>query len=238
MSGLDFVKFLVEDEHFYVVAKPAKLAVHPSPMCRDKRTLLCLVRNKGGGEHVYPVHRIDKPVSGPVLFARTSQMCALLQQQFIEGLVSKNYLAIVRGWTEGGGVIEHPLKKENGTMQECRTEYECLGRFDIPETLGKFDSIRYSFLRLKPITGRFHQLRRHLRDISHPILGDTTDGDSHQNRFFRERFSINRLMLHCQGLAFDHPITGERVQVQLTPDAEFVRVLDQLGFQISSLGQF
>ena len=231
MSGLDFVKFLVEDEHFFVVAKPAKLAVHPSPLCRDKRTLLCLVRNKGGGEHVFPVHRLDKPVSGPVLFARSSEMCSLLQRQFTEGSVSKNYLALVRGWTEDRGVIEHPLKKENGVMQECRTEFECLGRVDIKEALGKFPSIRYSFLRLKPTTGRFHQLRRHLRDISHPILGDTTDGDSHQNQFFRQRFGLQRLMLHCQSLGFSHPFTGNRIETHLPPDAEFKSVLIQLGFK-------
>ena len=232
MSGLNFVRFLVEDEHFFVVAKPAKIAVHPSPLCRDKRTLLCLVRNKGGGEHVFPVHRLDKPVSGPVLFARSSEMCSVLQQQFIDGTVSKNYLALVRGWTEDGGVIDHPLKKENGMMQECRTEFDCLGRVDIKEALGKFDTVRYSFLRLRPVTGRFHQLRRHLRDISHPILGDTTDGDSHQNQFFRQRFGLKRLMMHCQSLGFAHPLTGKNILTQLSPDVEFKNVLGQLGFSI------
>jgi tRNA pseudouridine65 synthase len=231
MSGLDFIRFLHEDEHFFVVAKPAKIAVHPSDMCRDRRTLLCLVRNKGGGEHVYPVHRLDKPVGGPVLFARSPQMATVLQQQFIENRVSKNYVTLVRGWTEDRGAIDHQLKKENGQMQDCRTEYQCLARVALDEPFGKYSSIRYSLLKCHPITGRFHQLRRHLRDIAHPIIGDTTDGDSHQNKFFRERFGVRRLMLHCTSLGFDHPITGERVVCELIPDAEFFKPLARLGIQ-------
>lgn len=229
MSGIDFVKFLKEDEHFFVVAKPAKLAVHPSDMCRDRRTLLQLVRNKGGGEHVYPVHRLDKPVSGPILFARSSEACHKLQTQFIEGKVDKHYVAIVRGWAEDSGVIEQPLKKhENGTMQECRTEYDCIKKIEIDKPFGKHKTVRYSFLRMTPVTGRFHQLRRHCRDIAHPIMGDTTDGDSHQNRFFRDEFQIRRLMLHCCFLSFNHPETGERINTYLGPDKELMSLFEKL----------
>jgi len=232
MSGIDFVKFLKEDPHFFVVEKPAKLAVHPSDLCRDRRTLLQLVRNKGGDDHVYPVHRLDKPVSGPVLFARSPDICQQLQQQFIEGKVEKHYVAITRGWTADSGCIDLPLKKMgNGNMQACLTEYECLSQIEIDKPFGAHNSVRYSFVRMTPVTGRFHQLRRHFRDISHPIIGDSTDGDSRQNKFFRATFHARRLMLHCCFLSFNHPTTGHRIKTYLEPDLEFLTILEQLNFK-------
>jgi tRNA pseudouridine65 synthase len=231
MSGPVFVKFLKEDEHFFVVAKPEKCAVHPSEMCRDRRTLLHMVRNKGGGKHVYPVHRLDKPVSGPVLFARSSAMVSPLQQQFVNRQVRKHYLAIVRGWIGDAGVINHPLKKHaTGAMLDCLSEFECLGRAELNEPFGIHKTVRYSLVKLSPVSGRFHQLRRHCRDIAHPILGDSTDGDSHQNRFFREKFSLRRLMLHCYFLGFDHPSRDQRVETFLAPNRDFMTVIEKLGW--------
>ena len=230
MSGPSFVNFLYEDEHLLVVDKPAKLAVHPSEMCRDQRTLLSLTRNKLGGQYVYPVHRLDKPVSGPVLFAKSSEMCGVLQKQFAEGRVDKQYIALVRGWAEPSGEVDSPLKKENGTVQECLTRYERLAKAELNEPFGIHKTVRYSLLRLIPVTGRFHQLRRHLRDISRPILGDTTDGDSHQNRFFREKFNLKRLMLHSFYLGFTHPITGEYISAYVHPDKDLCSVFEQLGW--------
>lgn len=230
MAGKDFVKFLVDEPDFVVVSKPPKLAVHPSEMCWDRRTLLSMVRNKAGGEHVYPVHRLDRPVSGPVLFAKNPEMCKTLQAQFESGQVSKTYVAVVRGFADEQGVIDTPLKKHNGNMQECLTTYRCLGQTVIHEPFDRYDTVRYSFLSCTPVTGRFHQLRRHFRDISRPIIGDTTDGDSRQNRFFRDRFGVQRMMLHSCCLGFDHPESGERLNVVLDPDREMSQLLEQLGF--------
>ena len=111
MSGPHYVKFLYEDEHLVVAKKPAKMSVHRSEMCRDRRVLLSMVRNKIGGDFVYAVHRLDRPVSGPVLFAKNPDMCRQLQQQFNEKKVRKKYLALVRGWLNGEGEIKTPLKK-------------------------------------------------------------------------------------------------------------------------------
>ena len=232
MGGPVFVKFLKEDELFFLVAKPEKCAVHPSEMCRDRRTLLHMVRNKGGGEHVYPVHRLDRPVSGPVLFARSQAVASQLQQQFVQRQVEKHYLAIVRGWTPELGVIDHPLKKHTtGAMLPCRSEYECIARAELHEPFGIHKTVRYSLVKLSPVSGRFHQLRRHCRDIAHPILGDTTDGDSHQNRFFREKFGLRRLMLHCYFLGFEHPKGAQRVETFLSPNREFMEVVEKLGWK-------
>ena len=237
-SGPAFVNFLYEDEHLLVVEKAAKLAVHPSEMCRDQRTLLSLTRNKLGGTYVYPVHRLDKPVSGPVLFAKSSQMCGVLQKQFAEAKMDKRYIALVRGWAEESGEVDFPLKKENGTIQECLTRYQLLAKAELDEPFGIHQTVRYSLLNLEPVTGRFHQLRRHMRDISRPILGDTTDGDSHQNRFFREKFNLRRLMLHSYFLGFTHPVSGEYIATYVHPDKDLCRVFEGLGWNgaISALG--
>jgi tRNA pseudouridine65 synthase len=219
MSGLEFVRFLYEDEHIIVASKPEKLAVHPSGLCRDRRTLLSLVRNKGGGEHVYPVHRLDKPTSGPVLFARSPEICRKLQEQFTEKSIKKKYLCLARGWTDRQGSIDLPLKKpENGTMQECLSTYHCLSHVEWDHPFGPHETTRYSLLSMTPVTGRFHQLRRHLRDISHPMIGDTTHGDSRHNRFFRQQFGLKRLILHCYFLGFQHPVSGQSISIDLPPD--------------------
>jgi tRNA pseudouridine65 synthase len=232
MSGLDFVRFLYEDEHIIVALKPAKLAVHPSGLCRDKRTLLSLVRNKGGGEHVYPVHRLDKPVSGPVIFTRTPEVSTLVQKQFESKSIQKKYLCLTRGWTPEKGTIDHPLKKpENGNMQESLTTYECLSHSEWNQPFGQHSTTRYSLLSMTPVTGRFHQLRRHLRDISYPIIGDTTHGDSHQNRFFREQFELQRLILHCYFLGFKHPISNQAINIFLPPDHALFSLFNKLGIQ-------
>jgi tRNA pseudouridine65 synthase len=230
MSGISFVKFIRDEKDFVVVAKPSKIAVHPSEMCWDRRTLLSMVRNKCGGQHVYPVHRLDRPVSGPILFAKTPEMAKTLQSQFEEGKVSKAYVALVRGYCDETGKIDSPLKKHNGNMQECITTYTCLGKAVIKEPFDRYDSVRYSMLQCTPVTGRFHQLRRHFRDISHPIIGDTSHGDSRQNRFFKERYGVQRLMLHCYHLGFDHPHTGERLHINMEPDGEMKSLYEALGF--------
>ncbi len=230
MSGPQHVKFLYEDEYLVVAKKVAKLSVHRSEMCRDRRTLQSMVRNKLGGQYVYAVHRLDRPVSGPVLFAKSPEMCRDLQVQFTEKTVEKKYIALVRGWLEGEGEVDKQLvKKSNGAIQDCLTRYRGLATAEIDEPLGKFDTVRYGLVELEPVTGRFHQLRRHMRDLAYPIIGDSTDGDSHQNRFFRERFDLRRLMLHCFYLAFRHPVNNNLIKVYLEPDKELRYIYNELG---------
>ena len=230
MSGPQHVKFLYEDEYLVVAKKVAKISVHRSEMCRDRRTLLTMVRNKLGGQYVYAVHRLDRPVSGPLLFAKSPEMCRELQKQFNEKTVEKKYLALVRGWLEGEGEVDKQLvKKSNGAIQDCLTRYRGLATAEIDEPLGKFPTVRYGLVELEPVTGRYHQLRRHMRDLAYPIIGDSTDGDSHQNRFFREKFELRRLMLHCFYLSFKHPVSQELIKTYLEPDKDLLRIYDQLG---------
>ena len=114
-------------------------------------------------------------------------------------------------------------------MQDCLTRYRGLATAELFEPLGKFDTVRYGLVELEPVTGRFHQLRRHMRDRAYPIIGDSTDGDSHQNRFFREKFELRRLMLHCFYLQFEHPVNQQLMKIYLEPDGEMINIYQKLG---------
>ena len=108
------------------------------------------------------------------------------------------------------------------------TDVECLGLFELPEAVGRYPTARYSHVQLKPSTGAKHQLRRHLKHIFHPIVGDTTYGDTRHNRFYRDKLDSRRLMLCASNLAFTHPITHKPIDVSGAPDADFQRVLTSL----------
>ena len=116
MSGPHYVKFLYEDEHLVVAKKPAKMSVHRSEMCRDRRVLLSMVRNKIGGDYVYAVHCLDRPVSG-LFVAKSPDMCCQLRSNLMLKQFAKS-LALVRGWLEGEGEVNTPLKKPQ--VEPCR----------------------------------------------------------------------------------------------------------------------
>lgn len=139
--------------------------------------------------YVYPVHRLDRPTSGCLLFALSSEAVPPLQDALREG--EKTYVALVRGVADrfDGVTIDRPLAKE-GVDQEAQTAIEVLASAPEP---------RCSLVLARPATGRFHQVRRHLAGVGHPILGDSTHGDTRVNRAWRER-GLERLALHCYHL--------------------------------------
>jgi tRNA pseudouridine65 synthase len=122
-------------------------------------------------------------------------------------------------------VIDYPLRKEGvGEEQEAISVYEALGRIELPWSAGGFPTARYTLLRIVPQTGRWHQIRRHLAHIRHPVVGDTGHGDGKHNRLFREHLGIHRLMLHASALSFREPETGQELSFALPPDQCFSRL--------------
>lgn len=226
---------LYRDEHLLVVHKPAGLLVHRSPIDRHETEFaLQYARALNGGEHVYPVHRLDRPTSGVLVFARDSETARRLGLAMMEGSVRKTYLAMVRGWPPAQGEIDHPLREEpedrrlKGSEQPVRealTRFRTLATTEIPVAIEKYPSSRYAVVELYPETGRKHQLRRHMKHIHHPIIGDANHGRGRHNRYFAERFGQGRLMLAATAIAFDHPVSGESVVVQAKPEASFMEVL-------------
>lgn len=227
---------IYRDQWLLAVHKPAGLLVHRSPIDKHETEFaLQYARALNGGEHVYPVHRLDRPTSGVLLFARDPETARLVGQAMMAGEVEKTYLAMVRGWAPESGVIDHPLKDEpedrrlRGTEQPVRealTHFRRLATTEIPVAIERYPSSRYSLVELYPKTGRKHQLRRHMKHINHPIIGDANHGRGRHNRYFAERFGEGRLMLAATRLSLLHPVSGEELTLVSEPDESFLRVLE------------
>jgi tRNA pseudouridine65 synthase len=226
---------IFRDDWLLAVHKPAGLLVHRSPIDRHATEFaLQYARELNGGAHVYPCHRLDRPTSGVLLFARDPDTASVFGKALMAGQVSKTYLALVRGWAAEQGLIDHALrehatdkrcKDEEQPLREAVTAFRRLAIAEIPVAVEGYPQSRYSLLALHPETGRKHQLRRHMQHISHPIIGDTNYGRTRHNHYFAERFGYSRLMLAATELAFAHPVTGQALRLQCLPDADFMQLL-------------
>jgi len=228
---------LYRDDWLVVVDKPAGLLVHRSPVdARETRFAVQMLRDQLG-RYVYPVHRLDKGTSGALAFALDPATARDLSEAFADTAVGKCYLALVRGWPDERGEIDHALRPVEDDVlpatgrppQSARTEYERLETFEIPHRVDRYPSSRYALLRLRPQTGRRHQLRRHLAHLSHPIVGDSTYGKGAHNRLFARLYDVRRLMLACVRLELPHPVTQQRLHVDAPLAEEFAAVLRALG---------
>ena len=232
---------LYQDEHLIAIHKPSDLLVHRTSLdAYETRFALQLLRDQIG-QHVYPAHRLDKATSGVLLFGLNPNVARTLSMQFAAREVQKQYLAIVRGWPTEAGCIDHPLelRKDDAEIfgdespkgaQESQTEFKRLATIELPWTVDKYPSSRYALVELNPITGRRHQIRRHLKHISHPIIGDSTYGKGNHNRAFAQAFGVNRLLLACLKMRFPHPIGGQAITIHAPLAADFSRVVSKLNW--------
>ncbi|MGF1546853.1 MAG: pseudouridine synthase [Thiotrichales bacterium] len=235
----DGLQILHRDDHLVVIYKPAGLLVHRSAIDRGATEFALQMVRDQLGRRVFPVHRLDRPVAGVLLFALDADVARTLGAAFAAGLLGKSYLALVRGHTPDRADIDYPLREQLDRMtdaladpdkpaQAAITGYRTVARFELPHAVGRYASARYALLEVLPRTGRKHQIRRHLKHVFHPIIGDTTHGDGKHNRFFREHFGCARLLLVATRIGFTHPVTGAALAIAAAPDAEFAAVLDGL----------
>ena len=230
-------RILFQDDSLVAVNKPSGLLVHRSWIAAEA-TDFALQRVRAlTGRRVYPVHRLDRPTSGVLLFAFSPQAARAVQAQIEDGTLEKVYLAIVRGWTAPDGCIDHPLKDDaklrNGRLAErpALTDYQRLATAELPVAIETYPSSRFSLVRLMPRTGRTRQLRRHLAHIAHPIIGDTSHGRGAYNRWFREHLDCDRLLLHAYALSLRHPADGTALVITApVDDPAMLRALRRLGF--------
>jgi tRNA pseudouridine65 synthase len=222
-TGAPELRIYYHDDALVVVNKPAGMLVHRSGIDARETVFLMQTLRDQLGQHVYPVHRLDKPTSGLVIFALSSEIARELSLMFERGSVDKSYLAFVRGHTPQSLSIDHPLRDEvdskgrktkEGVVREAATELATLASWTVPEPVDRYPEARYSKVQLKPITGRYRQLRRHMKHISHPILGDVRYGKGTHNRFIEERVGVKRLWLHAHSLTFSHPDTQNMMTIQ------------------------
>lgn len=235
---------LFQDDHLVAVHKPAGLLVHRTGIDR-RETEYALQRVRDQlGRRVYPLHRLDKATSGVLLFALDRETARRMTEAFTAGRISKSYLAVVRGFTDEAGRIDHPVParkdRREGPLGDSRpkeavTDYLRLATVELPHPVGRYATARYSLVRANPLTGRTHQIRRHMKHIFHPLIGDTTYGDGRQNEFFRTRFNCRRLLLHCRETAFSHPGTGREVRIRAPLEEDLIALFREFAWEAVSL---
>ena len=219
-EGPGAIEVLFVDADVVVVNKPSGLLVHRG-WGNDDDVAMFRVRD-ALGTHVYPVHRLDRPTSGVLVFARTRDAAALLGQAFEQRSVDKRYLALVRGTPPESGSIDHPIAKNpeaDGPRVPAVTRFVRIARSSVD---------RCSLVLAIPETGRGHQIRRHLRHLGHPVVGDVNYGSGEINRHYRSNYDLHRLALHAHTIAFDHPVTQARVAITAPIPDDMGLALDRL----------
>ncbi len=238
---LDRLEIIYQDDIVVAINKPPGLLVHRSRIdFHETRFALQMLRDQIG-QRVYPVHRLDKAASGVLLFALTPAAAREVSTLFVTAKVSKTYLAVVRGYTEPQSVIDYPLKERPDRMTDAQadqskapqpavTSYRRLATVELPLRVDRYPTSRYSLVQVTPTTGRKHQIRRHLKHISHPIIGDTTHGKGNHNRLFRERFGSDHLLLAATELSLLHPRSQNALKLIAPLPEAMASVVRQLGW--------
>ncbi|MHC1708273.1 MAG: RluA family pseudouridine synthase [Bacteroidales bacterium] len=212
------ITVLFESPDLIAVSKPVMVSTIPGGKAEE----ICLLHHleETRKEKLWVVHRLDKEVSGLVLFARNEQMHKYLNDLFLNREISKTYLALVTGnIREKDGTVDAPIKEfGSGRMgvtqaggKESITQYELVAK-----------GHGHSLLKVKPLTGRRHQIRVHLYHIGHPVAGDQKYGDK------KTQMTYPRLMLHAFTLEFLLQ-NGEMMSLKCSPPPEFRETLTMFG---------
>ena len=211
---------LYRDDRVAVVDKPAGLASHRG-WSDDDDALVQLARDTLNA-YVFLAHRLDRGASGCVLFALDREAAGFLGRAFDGStaapesrVIDKRYLAITRGHPPDHLVLEHAIPRAPGEARvDATTEFwrrEIFGR--------------YALVEAAPRTGRLHQIRRHLKHLSCPIIGDVKYGKGEHNRIFRDHHGLHRLALHAVALTFPHPADGRAITAHAPLPADIAGAL-------------
>ena len=230
---------LHHDRYLVAIDKPAGLMVHRSRIDVHANQFALQMLRDQIGQKVFPIHRLDRPTSGVLLFALDRDIAKNLSQQFQARSVHKTYTAIVRGIPAPSGVWDEPLLEkpdpivdamadENKPPQPAITQFQTIGSWEVPFSTGKYPHSRYSLVKISPKTGRRHQIRRHFNHMAYPIIGDTSHGDRRHNRLFRQQFNSKRLLLVASSMTLSHPDSQARFSIQAELGLEFEHAIDQL----------
>ncbi|KAB8165377.1 pseudouridylate synthase [Lysobacter maris] len=214
------------DDNLAVVDKPAGLMVHDSALARGETDFAADRLREQFGRPIFLVHRLDRATSGCLLLAFDRDTASALGKVLMSREVEKVYWAICRGWPEPAFTIDHALDGGPGKplKKPAVTHFRRLAcaELELPST--GFPTSRYALMEATLDTGRYRQIRRHLKHASHHLIGDTSHGDGRHNRSFR-MMGIHRMLLHARRLAFAHPHTGARIEAVAPPDAAFAKAL-------------
>jgi tRNA pseudouridine65 synthase len=239
MKNEDELEIVYRDEFFIAINKPSGLLVHRSPIDRHETRFAVQMLRDQIGQYVYPLHRLDKPTSGVLFFALDKESTNLVSEQFKSSTIQKTYLAVVRGYTDDSGIIDYALKekldkiadkdsRDDKEAQEAITHYKTLAKAELDFSVGRYDKVRYSFVELKPKTGRKHQIRRHMKHISHHLLGDTKYGRGEHNKLIRKEFDCHRMLLHASELKLYHPYLKKDIVIKAGLDEVFLKICSSI----------
>lgn len=216
-------RVLHRDECLLVVDKPSGMLVHRG-WADDAVTLVDLVRQLLGGGQAFPTHRLDRGCSGAVLFALDARTAAEISAMRDRGEIAKRYLALVRGAPPASGTIDHPLpRRQGGAAVPARTDFRLLCTAPI-------EPRHVSLVEASTHSGRLHQVRRHLKHISHPLIGDANYGKGPLNRALRDRYGLARLALHAAAIELSHPRGGQPLAVHAPLPDDLAGPLARMGF--------
>ena len=236
------LEVLFQDENLVAINKPAGLLVHRGERDQPGTLMALQLLRDQLRQHVYPVHRLDKMTSGVMLFALNSETASVMVDQWRERDVEKRYLAITRGYMSDEVHLDYamspPIDKfarrpKVKPPQEAITDFVCLDRVEIPVAVDKYPQSRYSLVEAKPKTGRKHQIRRHLKHLNHPIIGDTRYGKGRHTQYFRDHLAAPRMLLHSWQLSFVHPYSKQEMTLVAAVDEIWMSLLSRFEWQRS-----
>ncbi len=225
------LSILYQDEFLVAIDKPAGLLVHPGREPEGKEWVAMKLLRDELGRRVYPVHRLDRPTSGVLLFALDRRIAGLVQTAFQAREVDKVYLAAVFGEAPPEWECRTPLSRgpAEGEMVEARTGFERVA-FAGPGSFPGDPELGVSLVRAKPVTGRFHQIRRHLLEAGHPIVGDYRYVEIERCDHAAAVLGTgSRMLLQAKSLELTHPCDSERLRIEAPADPEFVRLFPDAG---------
>ena len=228
---MTMLEVLYSDDQLAVVNKPAGLMVHDSKLARGETDFAADRLREQFGKPIFLVHRLDRATSGCLLLAFDRDTASALGKTLMSGEVGKEYLTVCRGWPQEIFTIDHALDGGPGkpVKKPAVTHFIRLATGELPVPSNGFETSRYALLRCTLDTGRFRQIRRHLKHCFHHMIGDTSHGDGRHNLQFRMR-GVHRMLLHASRLAFIHPLSDERIETVAPLDAEFLKAFELFGW--------
>lgn len=229
------LEILYEDAHYVAINKPNGLLVHRTRIAEEKKEFALQMLRDQLGYHLYTIHRLDRGTSGVLLFAKTSEAATPIVQAFEAREPDKTYFAIVRGYTPEADTIDNPVRPDKDHKhkepQDAVTHYERLATIELPIPVGRYETSRYSLVKIKPDTGRMHQIRKHFAHIRHYIVGDKRHGDWRHNKMFLEELQSPFLLLHAAELCFKHPFSEEELSIKAQMPQNTLRLCARFGWE-------
>ncbi|GGK78619.1 pseudouridine synthase [Rufibacter glacialis] len=228
------LEIIFEDAHYVAINKPNGLLVHRTRIAEEKKEFALQILRDQLGYRLFPLHRLDRGTSGVLLFAKSAEATAPVVKAFSDRQPDKTYFAVVRGYAPEEGTIDSPIRPDKDHQhkdaQEAITHFKRLATVELPIPVGPYQTARYSLVKIKPETGRMHQLRKHFAHLRHYIIGDKKHGDWRHNRMFLEELRSQSLLLHAASLQFEHPFTGESIEIKAALPENMRRLCQQFSW--------